>query len=249
MLRTLVPLRRTVAAAIFVVASASPLAAQTTNARLTFDNAGAPAAGGVRRVNNCYVENGIRVTVLELAGGVGPGLVPLNCPTTPPTANTATALYTYAPGNASYLGSPALVNDAGSAVEFTSAVMGGSFSLFSLDLAPIFLVPAGTPLSMVGSMPVTFSGVTIGGVSLAPQVFSLALNEQTFRTFTFTNFTNLSSARVTFGAPDFSAQIDNVNVGINAAVIPEPSTYALMGTGLLGLAGIARRRRTTNTPA
>jgi hypothetical protein len=248
MLRTLVPLRRTVAAAIFVVASASPLAAQMTNATLTFDNAGAPAAGGVRRVNNCYVENGIRVTVLELAGGVGPGLVPLNCPTTPPTANTATALYTYAPGNASYRNSPALINDVGSAVEFTNAVMGGSFSLFSLDLLPITLVPAGTPLSLVGELPVTFSAVTIGGVSLAPQVFSLALNAQTFRTFTL-NYTDIRSARVTFGGPDFSAQIDNVNVAVNASVIPEPSTYALMATGLLGLAGIARRRRTTNTPS
>jgi hypothetical protein len=248
MLRTLVPLRRTVAAALVVVASATPLAAQMTNATLTFNNAGSAAAGGVRRVGNCYVENGIRVTVLEqITGSTALRAVP--CETQTPTANTPTALYTYAPGNASYLGSPAIINEVGSAIEFTPTVMGGSFSLFSLDLAPIFLVPAGTPLSLVGSLPVTFSGVTIGGVSLAPQVFSLALNAQTFRTFTFTNMMNLSSARVTFGAPDFSAQIDNVNVGINASVIPEPSTYALMATGLLGLAGIARRRRTTNTPS
>ena len=31
--------------------------------------------------------------------------------------------------------------------------------------------------------------------------------------------------------------------GASATVIPEPSTYALMGAGLLGLAGVARRRR------
>jgi PEP-CTERM motif len=37
--------------------------------------------------------------------------------------------------------------------------------------------------------------------------------------------------------------IDNLSVNIGSDVVPEPSTYALMGTGLIGLVGVARRKR------
>jgi hypothetical protein len=146
----------------------------------------------------------------------------------------------YAPGNASYLGN-AIFNDVGSAIEFTP-VAGGPFSLFSLDLAPLFLVPPGTPLATTGSLPVTFTGFRIGGMNVM-QMESLPLNAQTFATFTLTNFSNLSSARVTFGSPDFAAQVDNVRIA-TTAVVPEPSTYMLLGTGLAALGAVARRRRT-----
>jgi hypothetical protein len=92
-------------------------------------------------------------------------------------------------------------------------------------------------------MPVTFTGVQLGGMNVMQGGFFLPLNAQAFMTFTLNNtFANLTSARVTFGSPDFGAQVDNVRLG-TTAVIPEPSTYALMATGLVGLATIARRRR------
>jgi hypothetical protein len=51
-------------------------------------------------------------------------------------------------------------------------------------------------------------------------------------------FTGLTSA---FRPNDFA--INNVSVNVSANVVPEPSTYALFGTGLIGLVGLLRRKR------
>ncbi len=41
------------------------------------------------------------------------------------------------------------------------------------------------------------------------------------------------------------ANYNFVQAQLNASVVPEPSTYALMATGLIGLVGVARRRRSS----
>jgi hypothetical protein len=224
-------------AACLTLVAAAPAGAQMMNTTLTFENVpGSAAAGGVRRVNNCLVESGVRVTVLEQVGGGNSALQALPCETGTPTPSTPTALAMYAPGNGSFLGN-AIFNDVGSAIDFTP-VAGGPFALFSLDLASYDLL-------QVGTMPVTFTGFRLGGGMNAMQTFELSLSTRAFTTVALTGFTNLSSARVTFGAPLFGAQVDNVRVG----VVPEPSTYLLMATGLVTLGAMARRRRRANTPS
>ena len=221
-------------AACLTLAIAAPAGAQMMNATLTFENVpGSAPAGGVRRINNCLVESGVQVRVLGQVGGGNSALRALDCETGTPTPSTPTALAMYTPANGSFLGN-AIFNDVGSAIEFTP-VAGGPFSLFSLDLASY-------DLTVGGSMPVTFTGFRVGAPDLT-QMFSLVLNNPAFTTVTLANFTNLSSARVTFGSPLFGAQVDNVRVA-TTAVIPEPSTYVLMATELAALGAVARRRRT-----
>jgi len=56
----------------------------------------------------------------------------------------------------------------------------------------------------------------------------------------FTSSTPITSITIDWpGYPNFGA-LDNVSYG--TAVTPEPSTFVFLGTGLLGLAGVARRK-------
>ncbi|MBI3230773.1 MAG: NF038120 family PEP-CTERM protein [Burkholderiales bacterium] len=129
----------------------------------------------------------------------------------------------------------------------------GGFVVKSLDYS--FIAPVGGLIDFsVGKLVLTGTGMN--NVTVQTTVdFSAQVNGQ----FTFSNF-NVGNAfsHTVLKQLDISAclytvdgscinpagnqaqfALDNVNV----AAVPEPSTYAMMGLGLAGLAALARRRR------
>jgi hypothetical protein len=133
------------------------------------------------------------------------------------------------------------------AYQFTYSLGGSGGNAAQGGLVPCTaagtLVPVGGSGMMLGTcsspfvsaLELTFTGVTgiqsAGDVNLAVRFQSVG--NGSLRCFTSSGLSN----------DNCTTDPDNPGGGITGQVVPEPSTYALLGSGLLGLAGIARRRR------
>ena len=92
----------------------------------------------------------------------------------------------------------------------------------------------------VGGTP-NFFNVTFGNSSFSFSNFGVAFGWQQF-TLTTLATSDQTQLSFTFRNDPSYWFLDNVNVQQSGGTVPEPGTLVLFGSGVLGLAGIARRR-------
>lgn len=208
-----------------VVGGVTPAALAAQPTTVTFNSLTESSPGsGVRFTGNCYSESGFVFTVVGV----------------PCTGAAAANAFVAGNMNSPIFGggtTPSLLlnSPTGSVIDIMRTG-GGTFSFTGIDLAPYF----------EANTSVLFTGF---GVGIMPtQTFLLSGLQAGFQRFAFGSaFSNLTSLRITanneFGEP--LVKFDNFSANASqVAVVPEPSTVLLSAVGLVGIAVVAKRRRT-----
>jgi hypothetical protein len=188
-----------------------------------------------------------RIRIVDLSSGTNLRVVPAGLPAGSPAPGSLAngvpdGAYVYQAGDAAAGLTPAL-----SGVAYTNSFAGATMTtLYGIDATRGTLVevlqPNGGNVRTVGSLGLgtSLSGltgfdiVTVGGANLG------------FFTTVSQGVTNFYSINLGTGAASVVGQVGGQvtlqGIAIAPAVVPEPGTWAMLGVGLAGLAGAARRR-------
>lgn len=129
-----------------------------------------------------------------------------------------------------YFGSASLFNNYGNGVTTLTKADHGTFSFNSIDLAPV-------STGWGAGATVTFIGNVHGGGTVTDS-YTLS-NSYSFERFALTGFNELDS--VSWIQQYNYHQFDNL-VLEQSAPVPEPSTFILLGAGLVGTVCLKRKR-------